>query len=91
MSINHIRLYNRLFDKLKETYPKIKQQTYIKSLSKTDIKQYISKLDLSDSSRESYFFMVARWLERFMPTHTVIPSFKQAGCNLKVKRSDVDK
>ena len=46
----------------------------------------INKLDLSISSKESFLFMVARWLDINLPEHSTISTFKQAGYNLKVKR-----
>ena len=35
--------------------------------------------------------MVARWLDINLPENSTISSFKQAGCNLKVKREKNDK
>lgn len=88
---SHQQLYKRLYNKMKEDYEKINEDTYIKILPKTDIKKFINKLDLSISSKESYFFMIARWLEINDPKNTMITDFKQAGYNLKMKREGIDK
>ena len=88
---NHQKLYKRLYTKLKDTYPNIQEENYIKTLSKTSIKNFINKLDLSNSSKESFFFMVARYMDINLPEHTTISTFKQSGYNLKVKREKQDK
>ena len=53
---NHQKLYKRLYTKLKDTYPNIEEETYIKTLPKTSIKKIINKLDLSISSKESFVY-----------------------------------
>ena len=88
---NHQKLYKRLYSKLKDTYPNITEETYRKTLPKTSVKNFINKLDLSISSKESFLFMVARWLDINLPEHSTISNFKQAGYNLKVKREKKDK
>ena len=53
---NHQKLYKRLYTELKDTYTNIEEETYIKTLPKTSIKKNINKLDLSISSKESFFY-----------------------------------
>jgi hypothetical protein len=88
---NHEDKYTRLYNLMKNEYPKIEKETFIKKLPKTQIKQFISKLDLGLSSKEGLYFLVARWLEINEPNNTMIQDFKNAGHQILTRRSNQEK
>ena len=88
---NHEDKYTRLYNLMKNEYPKIEKETFIKKLPKTQIKKFISKLDLGLSSKEGLYFLVARWLEINEPNNTMIQDFKNAGHQILTRRSNQEK
>ena len=79
--------YNALYKKLKDAGENVDKQDYIKKFNKSKLQQFISKLDLSISSKESYYFMVAKWLKLNDPKNTTIANFTNKGYDLMMKRS----
>ena len=73
---HHEEKYTRLCNLMKNEYPKIEKETFIKKIPKTQIKKDISKLDLGLSSKEGLYFLVARWLEINEPNNTMIQDFR---------------
>jgi hypothetical protein len=76
---------------MKNEYPNIEKETFIKKLPKTQIKKFISKVDLGLSSKEGLYFLVARWLEINEPNNTMIQIFKNAGHQILTRRSNQEK
>ena len=93
-SPTHQKNYKRLYNKLIEQSPawfKIKDEaTYLDKINKKELINFIKKLELSDSSKESLFFMVARYYEFNKINNTFITTFKQEGYNLKQRREADD-
>jgi len=93
-SPTHQKNYKRLYNKLIEQSPawfKIKDEaTYLDKINKKELINFIKKLELSDSSKESLFFMVARYYEFNKINNTFISTFKQEGYNLKQRRETDD-
>ena len=88
--INHIKKYGWLFNKLKVEHPNIKKDSYIHDIDKNTLLNFIKKSSLGISSKESLYFIVARWLEINEPNNNMISAFKQAGYNLKVQYESAD-
>ena len=82
--------YNSLFNKLKETNPNIKKDDYILKFNKKKLQEFINKLELSVSTRESYFFLVSKWLQLNAPSNTSYINFRNMGFKLKQKREEED-
>jgi hypothetical protein len=76
---------------MKNEYPNIEKKTFVKKLPKTQIKKFISKLDLGLSSKEGLYFLAARWLEINEPNNTMIQDFKNAGHQILTRRSNQEK
>ena len=85
-SDSHKKLYKQLFNKLIIVNDKLKLESYLLKYNKRNLIKFIKDLDLSDSSKESFLFMVARYLEINKPTDTSIPDFKNAGYKYKTIR-----
>jgi len=84
----HEKLYKQLFNKLIEVNNKIKIESYLLNYNKRNLMKFIKDLPLSDSTRESLLFMVARYLELNKPNDTSIIDFKNAGYKFKTTRQD---
>jgi len=84
----HEKLYKQLFNKLIEVNNKIKIESYLLNYNKRNLMKYIKDLPLSDSTKESFLFMVARYLELNKPNDTSITDFKNAGYKFKTTRQD---
>ena len=80
--------YNALYTKLKETDKELKQDNYLYSYNKKKLQQFINKLDLSISSKESFYFMVAKWLKINKPNDTMAINFTNLGHKLKKQRDE---
>ena len=63
----HEKLYKQLFNKLIEINNKIKIESYLLNYNKRNLMKFIKDLPLSDSTKESFLFMVARYLELNKP------------------------
>ena len=48
--------YNSLYNKLKQETPQLNKQDYLYNYNKKKLQQFINNLDLSTSSKESYYF-----------------------------------
>jgi len=84
----HEKLFKQLFNKLSEINNKIKIESYLLNYNKRNLMKYIKDLPLSDSTKESFLFMVARYLELNKPNDTSITDFKNAGYKFKTTRQD---
>ena len=84
----HEKLYKQLFNKLIEVNNKIKIESYLLNYNKRNLMKFIKDLPLSDSTKESFLFMVARYLELNKPNDTSITDFKNAGYKFKTTRQD---
>ena len=82
------KLYKQLFNKLIEINNKIKIESYLLNYNKRNLMKFIKDLPLSDSTKESFLFMVARYLELNKPNDTSITDFKNAGYKFKTTRQD---
>ena len=89
-SDSHKKLYKQLFNKLIQVNNKIKIENYLLNYNKRNLIKYIKDLPLSDSTRESLLFMVARWLELYKPNDTSISDFKNAGYKYKTIRHETE-
>ena len=87
---NYIRLYNKLIDKAPAFFKNRNKDTYLNNINKNEIIKFIKNLDLSDSSKETFFFVIARFYEVNKINDTFISTFKQQGYNLKKKREQTD-
>lgn len=82
----YLWLYNYLIT-LDTKYKTLKPDDYLIKFNKRNLIQLINNNNnWSDSSKESLFFTVARWLELNKPTDNFIKQFKELGYKLKVKR-----
>ena len=84
----HEKRYNWLFNLLSKSDNKLKNDNYLVNFNKSKLITSINKLELSDSSKESFFFMVARWLEINKPNDSSISTFKKKGYDIKNKRDN---
>ena len=89
-SNTHEKLYKQLFNKLVEVNNKIKIESYVLNYNKRNLIKFIKNLPLSDSSKESFLFMVARYLEINKPNDTSISDFKNAGYKYKTIRHETE-
>ena len=79
--------YNALYNKLKETNKDLNKEDYLLKFNKKQLEQCINKLALSTSTRESYFFMVSKYLKLNKPNDTTISNFTNKGSKLMMERS----
>ena len=80
--------YNSLYNKLKERNPDITKENYIKNFNKRNLQEFIHKLELSTSTKESYYFMVSKWLKINNPQNeSAITTFSNLGHKLMMERS----
>jgi len=84
----HQKKYNQLYDKLLTTDNKINKDNYLLKFNKRKLLSFIKNLELSESSKESFLFMVARYLEINKPTDSSTSDFKNAGYKYKTSRQD---
>ena len=87
-NINHEKRYNALYNRLLKEQPDLDKKTYLLNYNKKNLLTYISKLPLSDGSKESFYFMIARYLEINKPNDITISNFKTAGHKLKTKNDN---
>ena len=87
---NYIRLYNTLTKSKPSFFKDTNKETYLDKINKKELLRFINKLELSNSSKETLFFMIARFYEYHKVDTSFIQQFKQAGYNLKVKREKTD-
>jgi hypothetical protein len=88
-SPNHKKRYNWLFNEYQKIKPNANIDDYIAKSNKRQLLTFINNnKEWSDSSKESFFFMIARWLQLNKPNDTNITTFQQAGYNLKQKRDE---
>ena len=88
-SINHKKRYNWLFKEYQKIKPDANIDDYIAKSNKRQLLSFINNnKEWSDSSKESFFFMIARWLQLNKPNDTNITTFQQAGYNIKQKRDE---
>lgn len=82
----YLWLYNYLVE-LDEKNKKLNKDNYLLKFNKRNLIKIIqNNQNWGDSSMESIFFMIARWLEINDPNSNFIKQFKQLGYDLKVKR-----
>ena len=86
--VAHEKLYKQLFNKLIEVSNKIKIESYLLNYNKRNLMKFIKDLPLSDSTKESFLFMVAGYLELNKPNDTSIIDFKNARYKFKTTRQD---
>jgi len=84
----HQKKYKQLYDKLLTIDNKINKDNYLLKFNKRKLLSFIKNLELSESSKESFLFMVARYLEINKPSDASISDFKNAGHKYKVSRQD---
>lgn len=89
-SDSHKKLYKQLFNKLIQVNNKIQIESYLLNYNKRNLIKFIKDLPLSDSTRESLLFMVARYLEINKPNDTTISDFKNAGYKYKTIRHETE-
>ena len=82
--------YNSLYNKLKASGEDINKENYLKKYNKSKLQRFINKLELSTSTKESFNFMVAKWLRMNKPNDTTIQNFQTTGYKLKKKREEED-
>jgi hypothetical protein len=87
-NLQHQNNYRALFNKLNNE--KLNIDNYLLKINKRELIKIINNYDLSDSRKESYFFMVARYLTINKPKDNFIKLFQKEGHNLKIKRQDND-
>lgn len=84
----YLWLYNYLIT-LDTKFKTLAPEDYLIKFNKRNLISIINKnTNWSDSSKESIFFTVARWLELNKPTDNFIKQFKELGYKLKVKRDE---
>ena len=79
----HQKNYQALFNKITENNPKLNIDDYLMKINKRELIKTIHNFELSDSRKESYFFMVARYLAINKPKDNFIKQFQQQGYNKK--------
>ena len=89
-SDTHKKLYKQLFNKLLGVNNKIKIENYLLNYNKRNLIKFIKDLPLSDSTKESLLFMVARYLELNKPNDTTISDFKNIAYKYKTIRHDTE-
>ena len=82
----HDKNYKALFNKLFETNPKLNIDNYLMKINKRELIKTINNLQLSDSRKESYLFMCARYLAIHKTKDNFIKEFQQQGYDKKIKR-----
>ena len=82
----HKKTYQALFNKLIVCNPTLIIDNYLIQINKIELIKIIHNFDLSDGRKESYFFMVARYLAINEPNDNFIKHYQQEGYNLKTKR-----
>ena len=82
----HQKNYQALFNKLSENNPKLNNDDYLMKINKRELIKIINNFQLSDSRKESYYFMVARYLAINKPKDNFIKLFQQQGYNKNNKR-----
>ena len=86
----HQKNYQALFNKITENNPKLNIDDYLMKINKRELIKTINNFQLSDSRKESYYFMVARYLAINKPKDNFIKLFQQQGYNKKTIREDKD-
>lgn len=84
----HQKKYKQLYDKLLTIDNNINKDNYLLKYNKRKLLSFIKNLELSESSKESFMFMVARYLEINKPNDSSISDFKNVGYKYKVNRQD---
>ena len=79
--------YNALYTKIKDEFKDLNKDNYLDKINKKKLRQFISKLNLSISSKESYAFMISKWLKINKPNNTSITDFSNMGHKLMMERS----
>ena len=76
---------------LKVKKPDIKYENYLDKYNKRDLVSLIKKNeDWSSSSKESIYFMIARWLLVNVPNSTFVTMFQELGYSLKMQRDEAE-
>lgn len=87
----HQKRYDWLYNYLKTKKPNIEKSDFIKKINQRELVKLIKdNASWSDSSKESIYFMIARWYEVHDPSNINIPMFKQLGYDLKKKKDDIE-
>lgn len=87
---NYKRLYNHLTNQKPAFFKNKNGDTYLNNINNKELIKFIKNLNLSDSSKESIFFMIARYHEYNKTNNTFITNYKQEGYNLKNNREQSD-
>jgi len=87
----HKKKYEWLYNYVKTIKPDINKDNFIKKMNKRELISMIKKNQAwGVSSRESIFFMIARWLEIENPNDPDVKWFQELGYDLKKKRDEAE-
>ena len=79
--------YNWLYNLLTKSGENLNKENYLYKYNKRNLQQFINNLDKSVSTKESFYFMVAKWLKLNKPEDTTISNFTNLGHKLMMERS----
>ena len=82
----YIWLYNRLIQE--SEFKNLKQEDYLLKINKRKLISFIKKSPYSLSTKESWFFMIVRWLEMNDPDSTNISMFREIAYKYKKQRDE---
>ena len=85
---NHQDRFQMLFNYLKQIENNLSIQNYITKINTRKMTTYINKSHCSNSTKEAFYFMLARYLKINHPENKDGEYYSQAGYNIKIKREE---